>query len=400
VSFFDDDSPTIVGGQQAGGGPQGPRDPSGPRPPRGKKRGRFGGSGSGSGGDSGKRRERKPRSKRTVRIQRLLIALVVLFIVVFLLALWIRSCSYNRKVGSYQEYMTEVQKVIEDTNAVGKDLKTMVNDPTKFTREGMSKLLGEMIRDQTAVADRAAKLQPPDDLMDENAVLVQGMDVRNQGYKLWRDAIEAELKGKDSSVTAKNLAALGAYFTGPEAYYQALFYRQAQKVMADEGVSNVTVPAATYYTNANLFQTTKMKNLLDTMGKTSSLKGVHGVALAGVQVQPGDKQLETGKTNKVTASTELSFVVSVENQGTVAEKDVPVEITLIPPEEANLQNQKLETSIATIDANQVKTAKVAGFTLDPAVIGPELKLRVQVGPVPQEQVATNNKATYTVIFQL
>jgi len=399
VSFFDDDSPTMTGSQRAGGGSSGPRDPSGPTPPSGR-RGRSGGSGRGSNGGSNKRRERKPRSKRSVRIQRLLIALVALFIVVFLLALWIRSCSYNRKVSSYQEYMTNVQKVVEGTNAVGKDLKTMVNDPTNYTREGMTKLLDEMVRDQKAVYDRSLKLQPPDDLVDENVTLVEGMNIRHKGYQLWRDAIEAELKGKDASVTAKNLAALGAYFTGPEAYYQSLFYRQAQRVMADEGVTNVAVPAATYYTNANLFQTTKMKNLLETMGQTSSLKGVHGVALAGVQVQPGDQQLETGKTNRITASTELEFIVSVENQGTVTEPDVPVEITLIPPEDANLQNQKLESSIASIKAGQVKTAKIAGFTLDPAVIGPELKLRVQVGPVPQEQVATNNKATYTVIFQL
>jgi len=325
---------------------------------------------------------------------------VALFVIVFLLAIWIRSCSHNRKVTSYQDYFLAVDKAISASNAIGQDLKKMVQQPTSYTREGISKLLDDMLREQTAVSEQATRLAPPDNLRQENTVFVQGMAVRTRGYAQWRDAISAELKNGDSGVSGKGLAALGGFFTGPEAYYQALFYKQSQRVMADEGVTNVTVPKATYYTNAMLFTPVKMESMLKSIGKSASLKGIHGVALAGVVVQPGDQALATGKTNQVKASAELSFVVSVENQGTVTEKDVPVVVTLIPPEGENLSEQKLNAAIASIKAGETETASIAGFNLDPAVIGPELKLRVEVGPVPQEQVATNNKAAYTVIFKL
>lgn len=390
MSFFEDGPGATNGTTRQRGTGDRPSDRPSDRSSGRKTRGRKSPSGSG----------RPTRSKRNVRIQRLLIALVALFIIVFLLAIWIRSCSHNRKVTSYQEYFLTVEKSVDASNAVGQELKKMVQEPTSYTRQGLSKLLDDMVREQTAVADQAARLEPPEKLRDENTVFVQGMDVRKRGYEQWREAIGAVLKGKQSGVSAKSLTALGSFFCGPEAYYQSLFYKQSQRVMADEGVTNVTVPKATYYSNAQLFTPAKMEKMLKSIGKSASLKGIHGVALTGVVVQPGDQRLETGKTNNIKASAELSFVVSVENQGTVTEKNVPVTITLIPPEGENLSQQKLEATIASIKSGETETASAAGFNLDPAVIGPELKLRVQVGPVPQEQVATNNRATYTVTFQL
>jgi hypothetical protein len=345
-------------------------------------------------------RKGRPPRRRNVRLQRLIILLVALFIVVFLLALWIRSCSHGRKVSSYQEYFAAVDKAIASSNAVGKDLKKMVNEPNSYTREGLSKQLDDMVREQEAVTDQVGQLQPPDQLSDLQPVLVEGMEVRADGLQLWRDAIKSVLGSKTSEVTARDLAALGGYFTGPDAYYQALFYTQAQKIMADEGVTNVTVPASQYYTAAALFTPLKMKTTLERINKSSSTKGIHGVALVGVTAQPGDKKLTAGGTTRVTASTELNFVVTVENQGTVREKNVPVTITLVPPKDENLAQQKLSATIGAIKAGQSATAKITGFNLDPALIGPDITLRVKAGPVPQEQVSSNNRASYVVVFKL
>jgi hypothetical protein len=342
----------------------------------------------------------RPPRRRNVRLQRLIIILVALFVIVFLLALWIRSCSHTRKVSSYQEYFVSVDKAIGSTNAVGKELKTMVLNPNRYTRAGLAKLLDDMVREQDAVVDQVTALTPPDKLAELQPVLADGMDVRSRGYKLWRDGITSVLNSKGSDVTGKSLAALGGFFTGPEAYYQGLFYTQAQKIMADEGITNVTVPAADYYTKSELFTPLRMKSMLERINKSSSVKGIHGVALAGVTAQPGNQKLTSGKTTKVTASTELNFVVVVENQGTVKEKNVQVTITLVPPEDENLAQQKLSGTIGSIDAGKSGSVKISGFNLDPALIGPDVILRVKAGPVPQEQVSSNNKASYTVVFKL
>ncbi len=348
-----------------------------------------------------KRGPRKPgvkRSKRSVRIQRLIVLLVALFVIVFLLALWIRSCTHNRKVSSYQEYLSSVQKAVDATDQVGKTLKTMVTDPTSFTRDDLLKALDKMVQDQEGVVARVQDLQPPKSLETQHDVLIEGMQVRARGMRAWRDALNADITGQDAGVTGADLAALGGYFVGPEAYYAALFYTQAQKTMADEGVTNVTVPTADFYTRAGLFTTARMKEMLTKIGKSANIKGIHGVALVSVTVQPGDKKLQKGKRNNVTATADLVFVVSMQNQGNVTEKDVPVRLTLDPP--GDVSPQTVTQTIGSIKSQATKSVQFEGLTIDSSAIGRVSKLTVKVGPVPQEQVTGNNSASYSLVLQL
>ena len=55
---------------------------------------------------------------------------------------------------------------------------------------------------------------------------------------------------------------------------------------------------------------------------------MHGVAIAKVVEQPDEQEIKNGQTYNLTASDQLTFLVTVENQGNMAEKDVPVVVTL------------------------------------------------------------------------
>ena len=55
---------------------------------------------------------------------------------------------------------------------------------------------------------------------------------------------------------------------------------------------------------------------------------MHGVAVSKVVEQPDDQEIKNGQTYNLTSSDELAFLVTVENQGNMAEKDVPVVVTL------------------------------------------------------------------------
>ncbi len=52
------------------------------------------------------------------------------------------------------------------------------------------------------------------------------------------------------------------------------------------------------------------------------------MAVAKVVAQPDEQEIKNGQTYNLTASDELAFLVTVENQGNMAEKDVPVVVTL------------------------------------------------------------------------
>lgn len=342
---------------------------------------------------------RKTRSRRYLRVQRFVILVIALFIVAFLLALWVRSCQHNRRVSGYREYFSAVQQTITDSNAVGAGLRAIIINPSKYTRAELTAALNSLVSKQNEVASRAAVLTPPDRLKTENTWYVEGMRIRAGGMRLMRDAIMAAIT-KKGSVTAAKIAALSAYFSGPDAYYMELVYVPAQKAMQADGVSGVTVPRSTYFLTSDMFDIARVKFLLTSINKSTSLSGVHGVALVGVTVQSGSstQQLQPGRQTQVKASADMVFIVAVANQGTVTERSVPVSLTLQPP--GNAQAQEIKRVIDSIAAGKTVTVQIGGFDIPPTALGRVSKLTAKAGPVPAEKVLSNNSAFYNIILKL
>ncbi len=342
-------------------------------------------------------RPRRPSNRRRNRILRLAIAGVAFFLVVLALAWWVRSCQHDRKVQSYRDFMSAVGTAIDDSAKIGKDLGKIVADPGK--QAGGAELvaaLAKLVSAQDEIATRAARLDHPDTLAAEAEVLATGMRVRARGLDLFRKAIVAALNEK-KGVKPASITALSGYLSGPDAYYQALFYGPARRVMKDEGVQGVKVPTSTYFLKADILSAANVAAMLEALGGSAKLGGTHGVALDGVTAQPSGTALVRDKSVPIPASADLSFEVTVENQGTSAEADVPVEIVLVLPGGDKL---KQTATIPAISAGKKASIAVEGFVIPNTAITRTSTLHVKVGPVPKEQTVTNNSATYQFLLKL
>lgn len=342
-------------------------------------------------------RRRRPTDRRRTRIQRLVILAIVAFVVVFGIAWWARSCQHNRKIGSYETYFKDVGTAIDDSDALGKKVSSIMFDPTKLSRQELIARLGQLSDQQAEIAVRASRFQPPGTLDDEQTVFATGMKVRARGFRLLRTAMLGALANK--KVKATTIAALDGYFSGPDAYYQELVYAPSRETMATDGVTGVAVPSSTYYLTWKALDPVRVQQALDSVGKSAKLTGVHGVALVGVTAQggSGDVKLVKGKTNNVTASVDLAFVCSVQNQGTVAENDVTVVATLTVPGGDPLKQQG---TIAVIEPGKTQDITLSGFAIPEQALSKVVSLKVKAGPVEGERVETNNSATYKLLLQL
>jgi hypothetical protein len=340
---------------------------------------------------------RRPTDRRRTRIQRLAILALVVFVVVFGLAWWARSCQHNRKVGSYEDYFAGVTTAIEDSTALGKGLSSVMFDPTKLSRQELVDRLGQLAAKQDEIAVRAARLEPPGTLEAEQAQFATGMKVRARGYELLRAAMLSALQNK--KVKAADVAALDGYFSGPDGYYQEMVYAPAREAMSEDGVTGVAVPTSTYYLTWKALDPVRVQKTLDSVGQSSKLTGRHGVALLGVTAQSagGDIKLAKGKTNDVPASTDLAFVCEVQNQGSVAEHDVPVVAMLTLPGGDPL---KQETTISVIEPTKTEQVTISGFAIPGEALSKVVTLKVTAGPVKGEAVQTNNSASFKLLLQL
>jgi hypothetical protein len=364
VDFFDDDAPSQGSG----------RDPS---------------------TSSSRRPERRRPDRRRTRIQRIAILAIILFVLVFAIALWARSCQHNRKVASYRTYFSGVAAAINDSATQGRALNKLVAKPTQYSRQELIAQLQTLSAKQSEIAVRAGRLAPPSTLNAEQAVFVEGMRVRAQGFSLFRETMLGTL-GK-AKVGANKLAALAGYFSGPDAYYMSQVYTQARNTMKNQGVTDVAVPTATYYLTMKTFDPARLKAMLGSIGSSVKLTGIHGVGLVSVTAMPQNVLLARGKTASIPASPNLGFSVKVQNQGNVAEHNVTVTAELKLPTGDVL---KPTGTIAAIAANQTMSVTVTGFAIPEQALSKVSTLTVTAGPVPGERVKSNNTATYKILLQL
>jgi len=342
-------------------------------------------------------RPRRRSNRRRLRVQRLIIALAILFVLIFLLAWGVRSCQHERKVQSYRDYLGSVGTAIADSDEIGKQLAKIVADPGKYgSGDELKAALADLVTRHDEIATRVARLDHPDALAAEADVVATGMKVRTRGLDLVRKAIAAALNQK-KGVKPSAVTALAGYLSGPDAYYQALFYGPARRAMKNDGVQGVKVPLSTYYLKADILSEANVTAMLERLGGSAKLGGTHGVALDGVTAQPSGTALVRGKSVPIPASADLSFEVTVENQGDSAEADVPVEVVLILPGGDKL---KETATIAAVAAGKKATVAVEGFLMPETAISRVSTLRVKVGPVPKERTVTNNSATYQFLLQL
>jgi hypothetical protein len=346
-------------------------------------------------------REHRKRDRSRLRRQRILGlvgALIVLFIIVFALALIVRSCQQSARESVYRTYFSQIQGVINDSvDNVGKPTQALLANPTRLSRSELQSALSKLVATQTEITTRAQRIKPPGKLAQLHQIFVDGMRIRLRGVEQVREGLLAATTGKHLKATARQLAALSGYFTGPDVYYNELYRTQAQKVMNGDGVNNVAVPTATYFSGHDLFSPSAITAALNRVSSSVKLTGIHGVGLAGVDLKSNNQTvtLISGKDNKFQATVGILVQVTIQNQGDVTETNVPVKVTWTPPGGGTPQN--LTASIGNLAAGAKQTVDVQGLNIPADAITKTSQLRVQAGPVPSEKYLKNNVASYALI---
>ena len=341
-------------------------------------------------------RPRRRTSRSRTRLQRFAVLAAIIFVIVLVLTLSIRSCQSNRKKNAYSTYMAGVQTVVDDSAAVTKQIVAILSDPTKYSRNQLLAKLDGLETTQREILTRTQQLDPPGPLTAEQQALAQGMEVRLEGVRLFHDGLVKALGVKNTAAAAANIASYSGYFTGPDVYYQMYFYAPAQETVQKEVGGGVTVPAVNPARSGTALDPSRIKTAIDRMQTSRKLTGIHGVSLVSVVLndQNGKQvaKLVPNKEVKVTAGPGLVFRVSAQNQGTVTETNVPVTVTVVPP--GTSAEQKLTQTMASIAAGATSTVDVPGFNPAASSIGRVTIIKVFVGPVPEEQTTSNNKAEY------
>ena len=341
-------------------------------------------------------RPRGPRRKPPGQspLARVLIILVAVIVLVLITSLGIKSCLDRRKVSEYQDYFSQVEQLVTESDAIGRQLSDMLQKPDEAVRQQLDSKLQEFLTGQQQVTEKAAALEAPDSLKKENEWFVATMQMRSRGLVGLRPALLNAIEAKDNQAAASQVAYELMILLASDVTYQAFFSEPAQRKLEADDITEVKVPQSKFIEPALAGQQTMVTVLERLKGGAEQVTGLHGVGLVSVKAKPSGMTLEQGVVNELNASDSLVFEVEVENQGEATETNVKVLLSLTAP--GSPEPRTAEAFIAEIAPGQIATIEVSGLAAE-AGNEPAL-LKVEAGPVPGEANSQNNVAEYSIMF--
>jgi hypothetical protein len=177
--------------------------------------------------------------------------------------------------------------------------------------------------------------------------------------------------------------------------YREVFEVELAKLLTQRAIGGVTVPTSQFVADPEIATTVRVNKIVAALKTTGNLQAVHGVSLKMVVAMPDNKQIAQGGTYDLTQSQGLSFVVTVENQGTMDEIGVPVQVKLVSK---STTQPPVSAKIESLKAKGTATITIEGLTA--TAYGETATITITVGPVTGERFIDNNTITATVIFKL
>ena len=354
---------------------------------------------SGGRGDGGDRPPRPPMRAPTglVPLARLVGLIAIAIVVVVALVFWIGSCQGKSKQGDYKSYAQKVRAIATSDKQVGKDFADKLVSSRKLS-ELVASLQSFAQQEQQAYT-QAQQIRPPGPLRAAHLNLIDAIELRAKGLTALGDALARAGAAKNQTGTATQLTSQAMLLTASDVVWEQLYRVPATQRMQEEGVTGVVIPSSQFVENPDLVGARSFLLVMQRLGGASTggtPSGKHGDGLISVKVNPQGDTLSTTSATTIKVSTDLSFVVTVEDSGDFQEVNVPVTLTI----DVGGTPIKRQEKIPLIQPTEQKTVTFSGFQLSASAFGNKATIKVEVAPVAGEINTSNNSATYTAFFTL
>jgi hypothetical protein len=344
--------------------------------------------------------ERKQRQKKVLPkpLLRLLVVLAVIVIVVVVIVFAARSAIDSGEAADYQRYMTAVADILKQSDSMGGELVKLLTNPGDTSRKDIQTRLDQFVATSEELELKAKALDAPKEFIKQSVhqFFVLVMTFRHTGLTDLKPSLMNALEVQDTQVASEQISRALYYLTNSDFLYKEVFAPRATDILKQNKLTGVTVPTTQFLTDPDLASTSRAQKILAQLKSTGNLQAVHGVAVVKVVAMPDEKEITGGGTYNLTSSDALMFLVTIENQGNMAEKDVPVTVTLLSADSA--QPQKVTVKVPELKPKEELTVRVEG--LNPSAYGEVALLTVEVGPVKDEKFLDNNSIEAHVIFKL
>jgi hypothetical protein len=368
VAFFDDDPPTQ---QRRSSGPPPP-----PRPPR------------------------RPGADRQDILRRQIFAVGGVVLILVAIAVILHGCVNTAHHKAAQNYNTTVNDLgsrsINDVSSALQILTKTSADPIT-----QSQSLSELADDSAKLTEQARKLKTPGGLEGATQNLATALSLRDSALKRISELL-GKAKGTsetDSETATTAIAGQMEALLASDVLWQLRVTPFIKEKFQDLDLSTDSITSSVVLKDASWINTETVSDRIGGQAPDSAAADptvqcvanvAHGHAIASVLAN--GKTLTAGSITTVPSASGTSFTVNVANQGDADESNVSIVVSGKPQG----GGAGFSTTKKLAVSPQGKTSAVV-VNLTKAISN-SYNITVEVKKVPCEKTLTNNKATYSVIF--
>lgn len=340
-----------------------------------------------------------PPSDPQQLIVRRVAALVVGVLVLVLLVLLVNGCLSSRQEQALKNYNRDVSTVIRDADSNADAFYDTLSGGDQPSTDVQSEINQLRFRAQ-ALTKQAEGIDVPGDMRPAHRNVLLSLSLLQEAMGKVAEKLPAALSSDSATAVPAVRAIAGEIqaFDAANVVYNRRGAALIKQVLDDNEIGGQTIQNASFVQNYGWLQPSTVARRINSdagrgagdAGTSEPAPGLHGHGLLGVSV--GDVTLTSG-SNRIPASSSVTFAVKVANQGDNAETDVRVRVRIRGAGDP-ISVQKV------IDQTMAKTETTVSVPLGEAPpIGQAVTVTVEVLPVPGEKNTTNNSVSYPTLFE-
>lgn len=253
--------------------------------------------------------------------------LIILTAVVLLVDLVVsnRSDAPSRRVAALG-YLDQVRAQIAQSNREGAEVADVRAKAATLGRAGITRRLDRVAKDSSRTLAAAKTAGPPKNLVDAHGLLLSTLYLRAHATEVLNTALNAALSKSPPPTAASQLANAGADLTAADRTYTAFLAAVAENPVV---AKDAQMPPSQWVADPIDWEAPELAAFLTSLRNSATLAPVHDTTIVLLSTEPSAVRVENGRM-VVPATRSLRAQIIVANVGNEAERDLKVEVTLVP----------------------------------------------------------------------
>jgi hypothetical protein len=322
------------------------------------------------------------------------VALGGAILLIVLIVLGLNSCLDSRKDRAFRDYASDVRAIVRGSNDISESFFDLLSSPQRADALDVQTQVNAQRADAEQLVQRARDTDHPDELDGAHGWLVEALQFRADAIESIAAQLPEALGDQRGSSDAVNAIAgqMQALLASDVIYLQRTI-PGLLSAYDDRGIEE-RFPTDRFLPDLGWLDPDTVQTRLGRISGEDSqtaTPGLHGTGIQTATVRPADVELTESGVNRVPSSDQLTFDVTVQNQGESEETDLGVSVSITNGERINV-----DQTIPRIAAGESETVSI------PIQQAPSTEavstVTVAVDPVPGEGTRENNRIQYQVAF--